>query len=110
MSVAVVTDSTTYLPPRLMERWGVRQVSLYVGWEGDLRPEHSYDDLDDFYARLRASGEAVTIQLSVQRDPTRALLKADASLTTSSGRIHKSNQTLDVPRTSASEVSEGTTP
>ena len=56
------------------------------------------------------SGEAVTIQLSVQRDPTRALLKSDASLTTSSGRIHKSNQTLDVPRTSASEVSEGTTP
>ena len=39
MSVAVVTDSTPYLPPHLVERWGVRQVSLYVGWDGDLRPE-----------------------------------------------------------------------
>src|SRR6478752_1074965 len=52
--VAVVTDSTTYLPPELIERWDVRQVSLSVGWGGDLRPEDSYD-LDDFYARLRDS-------------------------------------------------------
>jgi DegV family protein with EDD domain len=28
---------------------------LYVGWDGDLRPEHEYDDLDAFYARLRES-------------------------------------------------------
>ena len=53
--VAVVTDSTPYLPRRLVERWGIRQVSLYVGWDGDLRPEHEYDDLDAFYARLSAS-------------------------------------------------------
>jgi DegV family protein with EDD domain len=52
--VAVVTDSTTYLPPELIERWDVRQVSLSVGWGGDLRPEDSYD-LDEFYARLRDS-------------------------------------------------------
>ena len=52
--VAVVTDSTTYLPPELIERWDIRQVSLSVGWGGDLRPEDSYD-LDDFYARLRDS-------------------------------------------------------
>jgi DegV family protein with EDD domain len=53
--VAVVTDSTTYLPRRLLERWAISQVSLYVGWGGDLRPEHQYDDLDAFYARLRES-------------------------------------------------------
>lgn len=53
--VAVVTDSTPYLPRELVDRWGIRQVSLYVGWDGDLRPEHSYSDLDDFYARLRES-------------------------------------------------------
>lgn len=52
--VAVVTDSTPYLPPSLIERWGVQQVSLYVGWDGDHRPEHEYD-LDAFYARLRDS-------------------------------------------------------
>jgi DegV family protein with EDD domain len=54
MSVAVVTDSTTYLPPQLIERWGIEQVSLYVGWAGDHRPEQEYE-LDDFYARLRES-------------------------------------------------------
>jgi DegV family protein with EDD domain len=53
--LAVVTDSTPYLPWSLIERWGIRQVSLYVGWDGDLKPEHEYEDLDAFYARLRDS-------------------------------------------------------
>ena len=52
--VAVVTDSTTYLPVELIERWGIERVSLYVGWEGDHRPEGEYD-LGEFYARLRES-------------------------------------------------------
>jgi len=55
-SVAVVTDSTTYLPPELIERWGIEQVSLYVGWAGDHRPEPEYD-LEEFYARLRDSDD-----------------------------------------------------
>ena len=55
--VAIVTDSTTYLPRALIERWSITPVSLYVGWEGDLRPEHEYVDLDAFYARLRDSPE-----------------------------------------------------
>ena len=64
--VAVVTDSTPYVPAGLLARWGVRQVSLYVGWDGDLRPEHEYDDLDAFYARLRESPTLpVTSQPSV---------------------------------------------
>ena len=54
-SVAVVTDSTPYLPRSLVDRWAIRQVSLYVGWNGDLRPEHEYADLGEFYARLRES-------------------------------------------------------
>lgn len=54
-TTAVVTDSTPYLPPELIERWGVREVSLYVGWDGDLKPEDSYADLDAFYARLHDS-------------------------------------------------------
>lgn len=52
--VAVVTDSTTYLPPELIERWGVRQVDLYVGWGDERLPEPEYE-LDAFYARLRDS-------------------------------------------------------
>jgi DegV family protein with EDD domain len=54
--VAVVTDSTTYLPPELIERWGIGLVSLYVGWAGDHRREDEYD-LDEFYARLRGSDD-----------------------------------------------------
>jgi DegV family protein with EDD domain len=54
--VAVVTDSTTYLPPELIERGRIEQVSLYVGWADDHRPEGEYD-LDDFYARLRNSDD-----------------------------------------------------
>ncbi len=53
--LAVVTDSTPYLPWALIERWGIRQVSLYVGWEGELKPEHEYEDLDTFYRRLHDS-------------------------------------------------------
>lgn len=53
-NVAVVTDSTTYLPPELIERWEIGQVSLYVGWGRERLPEQDYE-LDDFYARLRDS-------------------------------------------------------
>jgi DegV family protein with EDD domain len=64
--VAVVTDSTPYLPPDLLERWAVRQVSLYVGWNGELQREDAYDDLDAFYSRLRDSpGLPTTSQPSV---------------------------------------------
>ncbi len=56
----MVTDSTPYLPRELIARWGIHQVSLYVGWEGDLRPEHEYTDLDDFYARLSRSPQLPT--------------------------------------------------
>lgn len=65
-NVAIVTDSTTYLPPALIEQWQIDQVSLYVGWEGDLRPEHEYTDLDAFYTRLHDSpGLPSTSQPSV---------------------------------------------
>src|SRR4051794_3494988 len=52
--VAVVTDSTTYLPAELLERWGIEQVSLYVGWGDERQAEEEYE-LDAFYARLRES-------------------------------------------------------
>jgi DegV family protein with EDD domain len=51
--VQVVTDSTTYVPPELLGRLGVEQVSLYVGWNGDMEREDSWTDLDAFYERLR---------------------------------------------------------
>jgi DegV family protein with EDD domain len=54
-SVTVVTDSTPYLPRSLLAHWGIHQVSLYVGWDGDLQPEHEYRDLDAFYKKLHDS-------------------------------------------------------
>jgi DegV family protein with EDD domain len=64
--VAIVTDSTPYVPRALLDRWGIPQVSLYVGWDGDLQPEHSYEDLDTFYVRLSESPDLpVTSQPSV---------------------------------------------
>jgi len=58
--VTVVTDSTAYLPQPLIERWGIHRVDLYVGWDGDLRPEHEYTNLDAFYARLHDSPQLPT--------------------------------------------------
>src|SRR3954453_4870025 len=57
---AIVADTTSYLPPELTERHGVQLDSLYVGIEGQQERESEITDYDDFYDRLRASGEAVT--------------------------------------------------
>jgi len=58
--VTIVTDTTTYVPADLYERLGVRLVSLYVGWNGDMEREDSWRDLDAFYARLRDSEQLPT--------------------------------------------------
>jgi DegV family protein with EDD domain len=51
--LAIVTDSTPYLPRALIERSQIHEVSLYVGWGGELVRESTYTDLDAFYTRLR---------------------------------------------------------
>jgi DegV family protein with EDD domain len=53
--LAIVTDSTPYLPRALIERSQIREVSLYVGWDGELLRESTYTDLDAFYVRLHDS-------------------------------------------------------
>ena len=58
--MVVVTDTTTYVPAGMLERAKVRTVSLYVGWDGDLKPESDYTDLDAFYERLAASPKLPT--------------------------------------------------
>jgi DegV family protein with EDD domain len=66
VSVAIVADSTCYVPQALLDCWAIPQVSLYVGWGGDLRREDSYEDLDAFYTRLSESTDLpVTSQPSV---------------------------------------------
>src|SRR6202030_635276 len=59
--VAVVTDSTHYLPRAIADSQGVGQVSLYVGWKGDAdvgrQRELEMEGFDEFYERLRDDPE-----------------------------------------------------
>jgi len=58
---ALVADTTSYLPPELLERHDFNLVSLYVGLEGDQKRESDeLANLDGFYERLRMSESAVT--------------------------------------------------
>jgi DegV family protein with EDD domain len=56
-SVAIVSDTTHYLPSALADTLAIHQVSLYVGWEGHLQRELEIGSLERFYERLRADPE-----------------------------------------------------
>jgi DegV family protein with EDD domain len=60
--VEVVTDSTAYLPPDLVEREAIQVVSLYydVGTNGTVRELDAAGDFSDFYQQLDASGQMAT--------------------------------------------------
>jgi fatty acid kinase fatty acid binding subunit len=60
MAVAVVSDSTHYLPRQLADELGIHQVSLYVGWHGEQVRELDIDGFGDFYGRLRTDPELPT--------------------------------------------------
>ena len=54
--VAVVTDSTSYLPPELVERHGIHVVPLYVVFGGDRTvPETDITDYPAFFEELRSA-------------------------------------------------------
>ena len=55
--VAVVTDTTHYLPRTLADAQGIHQVSLYVGWRGRLERELEMEGFDGFYERLATDPE-----------------------------------------------------
>ena len=59
-SVAVVTDSTHYLPRALADSEGVHQVSLYVGWGDERRRETDEENFDAFYERLGSDPQLPT--------------------------------------------------
>jgi DegV family protein with EDD domain len=53
-NVAIVTDSTAYLPAELIERHGVHVVPLYVVFDGDRPvPEVEITNYDEFFDELR---------------------------------------------------------
>ena len=55
--VAVVTDTTQYLPQEVLDRHGLRLVSLYVNWDGRTDRESEMAGFDDFYAFLKSGGD-----------------------------------------------------
>ena len=57
MPVAVVTDTTQYLPREIIERHGLHLVSLYVNWDGRTEREAEMPDFDAFYGHMRTSAQ-----------------------------------------------------
>src|SRR4051794_10500567 len=55
--VAVVTDTTQYLPREVIERHGLQLVSLYVNWDGRTDREAALGDYGPFYDHLRSSSK-----------------------------------------------------
>src|SRR3954447_15455771 len=53
--IAVVTDTTQYLPRDVVERHGLGLVSLYVNWDGRTEREGEMAGYDAFYEHLRTS-------------------------------------------------------
>jgi DegV family protein with EDD domain len=58
--IAVVCDTTAYLPPELIAERGIETISLYVSVDGDQQRESEIDDYAAFYERLRASSSGAT--------------------------------------------------
>jgi DegV family protein with EDD domain len=60
-SVSVVTDSTSYLPPELIERNGIEVIPLYVVFGGDRTvPEVEITDYPAFFEELRSAEKLPT--------------------------------------------------
>ncbi len=55
--VAIVSDSTEYLPRDVVERHAIHIVSLWVNWNGRTDKESEFEDFDAFYDFLRSGGE-----------------------------------------------------
>ena len=58
--VAIVTDTTHYLPRELVERHEIHEVSLYVNWPDQQQRESEMPSFDAFYERLRAARDLPT--------------------------------------------------
>jgi DegV family protein with EDD domain len=55
--VAVVTDTTHYLPAEVVRRHDLHQVSLYVNWDGRTDRESDLPDYDAFYDHMRSAAK-----------------------------------------------------
>jgi DegV family protein with EDD domain len=55
--VAVVTDTTHYMPREVVARHGLHEVSLYVNLNGHTRREDEITDYDAFYGEMVAAAD-----------------------------------------------------
>ena len=55
--VALVTDTTHYLPAEVVQRHELHLVSLYVNWDGRTDRESDLPDYDAFYDHMRTAAE-----------------------------------------------------
>jgi DegV family protein with EDD domain len=55
--VALVLDTTQYLPREVIDRHGFSLVSLYVNWDGRVERESEMGDYGPFYSFLQSGGE-----------------------------------------------------
>src|SRR3712207_7031974 len=81
--VAVVTDTTHYLPREVVERHGLHLVPLYVNWQGRTDRETDLPDYDGFYEHLRRSEEHTSELQSRQYLVCRLLLEKKTIMLTS---------------------------
>jgi DegV family protein with EDD domain len=69
--IAVVTDSTAYIPPELIKQYGMQVAPLAVIWDGKTL----HDDVDitpaEFYARLKVSKSMPTTSQTTPEEFTR---------------------------------------
>ena len=59
-SVAIVADTTGYLPADVVARHGIHLVSLYVNWDDMSEREADMPNFEEFYARLRTADRLPT--------------------------------------------------
>src|SRR5436309_5574076 len=107
--VAVVSDTTHYLPRDIVDAEGIRLVSLYVNWPGIQEREVDLLDFTDFYERLRVARELPTTSHPSIRD-----LLAVYEPLLAEGRdvvsIHLAggiSGTVDAARQAAQQLAEG---
>ena len=66
--VAIVTDSTAYLPQELLDSLGISVVTLSVNWDGKTYRDGIDIKPDEFYARLAKSDTLPTTSQSTVHD------------------------------------------
>src|ERR1700692_606664 len=57
MAVAIVSDTCHYLPPELVSRHGIHEVSLYIQWPDRTQRESEITDYGAYYEELRTSSK-----------------------------------------------------